>query len=175
MPRHWTMPRRFSAPTTRPITPCSLWSEFQNRSGLGIDQEVFRRYSGAADAPAPRTSSEPEPKAERRKTHRRRFRANAASRYRVQDSAGQHAGLVCIGYCSGRFLSSGVSSRLYQKFVKEKEMALSVYADAEERRGPSLFWFSVHGAADHRSRRFGKTALRRDRAHCRNHRWKIRS
>ncbi len=43
----------------------------------------------------------------------------------------------------GQVLSSGVSSRLYQKFVKEKEMALSVYADAEEKRGPSLFWFSL--------------------------------
>ncbi len=43
----------------------------------------------------------------------------------------------------GQVLSSGVSSRLYQKFVKEKEIAVSVYADAEEQRGPSLFWFSL--------------------------------
>jgi predicted Zn-dependent peptidase len=40
-------------------------------------------------------------------------------------------------------LSSGVSSRLYQKFVKEKELALSVVADANEQRGPALFWFSI--------------------------------
>jgi predicted Zn-dependent peptidase len=32
---------------------------------------------------------------------------------------------------------------LYQKFVKEKELALSVSADASERRGPSTFWFGV--------------------------------
>jgi predicted Zn-dependent peptidase len=43
----------------------------------------------------------------------------------------------------GHVLSSGVSSRLYQSFVKGKELALSVYADAGERRGPSLFWLSV--------------------------------
>jgi zinc protease len=43
----------------------------------------------------------------------------------------------------GHVLSNGVSSRLYQKFVKEKEIALSVYADANEQRGPSLFWFSL--------------------------------
>lgn len=43
----------------------------------------------------------------------------------------------------GHVLSSGVSSRLYQKLVKEKELALSVYADASEQRGPSLFWFSI--------------------------------
>ena len=43
----------------------------------------------------------------------------------------------------GNVLSSGVSSRLYQKFVKEKELALSVVADANEQRGPALFWFSI--------------------------------
>jgi predicted Zn-dependent peptidase len=32
---------------------------------------------------------------------------------------------------------------LYQKLVKQKEIALSVYADANEHRGPSLFGFSV--------------------------------
>ena len=36
-----------------------------------------------------------------------------------------------------------MSSRLYQKFVKEKEIALSVYADASEQRGPALFWYSL--------------------------------
>jgi predicted Zn-dependent peptidase len=40
-------------------------------------------------------------------------------------------------------LSQGLSSRLYQNLVKEKELALSVYADANERRGPALFWMSV--------------------------------
>ena len=43
----------------------------------------------------------------------------------------------------GHVLSNGVSSRLYQKFVKEKEIALSVYAEPNEQRGPSLFWFSL--------------------------------
>jgi predicted Zn-dependent peptidase len=43
----------------------------------------------------------------------------------------------------GHVLSNGVSSRLYQKLVKDKEVALSVYADAQEQRGPALFWFSI--------------------------------
>ncbi len=43
----------------------------------------------------------------------------------------------------GQVLSSGVSSRLYQKLVKEKELALSVSAGPDERRGPSLFWFTI--------------------------------
>jgi zinc protease len=32
---------------------------------------------------------------------------------------------------------------LYQKLVKEKELALNASADASERRGPSTFWFGV--------------------------------
>src|SRR5581483_923348 len=43
----------------------------------------------------------------------------------------------------GYVLSSGASSRLYQKLVKEKEVALSAGADANEQRGTSLFWLSV--------------------------------
>jgi predicted Zn-dependent peptidase len=43
----------------------------------------------------------------------------------------------------GQVLSGGVSSRLYQKLIKDKEMALSVSAGPDERRGPSLFWVSI--------------------------------
>jgi zinc protease len=43
----------------------------------------------------------------------------------------------------GEILSGGLSSRLYQKFVKDKELALSISAGPDERRGPSLFWVSV--------------------------------
>jgi predicted Zn-dependent peptidase len=39
----------------------------------------------------------------------------------------------------GQILSSGQSSRLYQKIVKERELAVQVGAGAQERRGPSLF------------------------------------
>ncbi|HSK29528.1 MAG TPA: pitrilysin family protein [Candidatus Limnocylindria bacterium] len=42
----------------------------------------------------------------------------------------------------GQVLSDGVSSRLYQTLVRDKELVQNVYADANERRGPSLFWFS---------------------------------
>jgi zinc protease len=43
----------------------------------------------------------------------------------------------------GQVLSSGISSRLHQKLVKEKEMVQSVAAGSDERRGPSLFWVSL--------------------------------
>ncbi len=35
-------------------------------------------------------------------------------------------------------LASGDSSRLYQKLVKDKEVAVNVFGGAQERRGPSL-------------------------------------
>jgi predicted Zn-dependent peptidase len=43
----------------------------------------------------------------------------------------------------GQVLSGGVSSRLYQKLIKDKEVALSASAGPDERRGSSLFWFSI--------------------------------
>ncbi|MBM4169719.1 MAG: insulinase family protein [Ignavibacteria bacterium] len=38
----------------------------------------------------------------------------------------------------GNILTSGQSSRLYQKLVKEHEVAVNVFGGAQERRGPSL-------------------------------------
>ena len=43
----------------------------------------------------------------------------------------------------GQILGSGQSSRLYQKLVKEKEMAVQIGGGAQERRGPSLGSFVV--------------------------------
>jgi predicted Zn-dependent peptidase len=40
-------------------------------------------------------------------------------------------------------LSQGTSSRLYQELVKDKRIVQGVSADAEEKRGPSLFWISA--------------------------------
>ncbi len=40
-------------------------------------------------------------------------------------------------------LTSGQSSRLYQKMVKEKELVTSITCGPELRRGPSLFWFTM--------------------------------
>jgi len=44
---------------------------------------------------------------------------------------------------AGRILSSGQSSRFYQKLVKEKEMATSAFGGAGERAGPSTFRIGV--------------------------------
>jgi predicted Zn-dependent peptidase len=38
----------------------------------------------------------------------------------------------------GQILGSGQSSRLYQQLVKEKQLVVGAFANAQERRGPSL-------------------------------------
>jgi predicted Zn-dependent peptidase len=43
----------------------------------------------------------------------------------------------------GQIVASGQSSRLYQKLVKEREVAQGAFGGAQERRGPSLFSFIV--------------------------------
>ena len=86
--------------------------------------------------------TEPEQKGERRKVIEDSFartpRLDIVYKIPPGNTADWYA-LDVLGYV----LSNGVSSRLYQKFVKEKELALRVEADASELRGPSLFWFSI--------------------------------
>jgi zinc protease len=119
----------------------SMVGSFKTETALALIKKYFENIP-AQPAPAPTDASEPEPKAERRKTLEDGFaqtpRLDIVFRIPPANTPDWYA-LELLG----QILSSGVSSRLYQKFVKEKEMALSVYADAEERRGPSLFWFSV--------------------------------
>jgi len=107
--------------------------------------ELIKKYFEnipAQSIPAPADMAEPEQKAERRKTLEDGFaqtpRVDIVFKIPPANTSDWYA-LEMLG----QILSSGVSSRLYQKFVKEKEMVLSVYADAEEKRGPSLFWFSM--------------------------------
>ena len=119
----------------------SMVGSFKIDTALGLIKKYFENIP-AQPAPAPADMSEPEQKAERRKTLEDGFaqtpRLDIVFKIPPANTPDWYA-LELLG----QILSSGVSSRLYQKFVKEKEMALSVYADAEEKRGPSLFWFSV--------------------------------
>ena len=119
----------------------SLVGSFKTEHALALIRKYFEHLP-AQPAPAPADMSEPEQKAERRKTIEDSFaqtpRLDVVFKIPPANTPDWYA-LEMLG----QVLSSGVSSRLYQKFVKEKEMAVSVYADAEEKRGPSLFWFSL--------------------------------
>ena len=64
----------------------------------------------------------------------------------------------------GQILSSGQSSRLYQKLVKERELAAQVGAGAQERRGPSLFYRDRNRTSRQATRGCRESDLRRNRA-----------
>ena len=119
----------------------ALVGDFKSDVALGLIKKYFERIP-AQTAPTPPDMSEPEQKAERRKVIDDSFAQTAKLDIVYKIPPGNTPDWYALDFL-GHVLSNGISSRLYQKLVKEKEIALSVYADANEQRGPSLFWFSV--------------------------------
>ncbi len=119
----------------------SLVGSFKTEAALALIKKYFENIP-PQPAPALTDMSEPEQKAERRKTIEDGFAQTPRLDIVYKIPPANTPDWFALEML-GQVLSSGVSSRLYQKFVKEKEMAVSVYADAEEKRGPSLFWFSL--------------------------------
>ena len=119
----------------------ALVGDFKTDMALGLVKKYFERIPAQA-APSAPDMSEPEQKDERRKVIDDSFAQTAKLDIVYKIPPGNTPDWYALDFL-GHVLSDGVSSRLYQKLVKEKEIALGVYADASEQRGPSLFWFSV--------------------------------
>jgi zinc protease len=119
----------------------ALVGDFKSDVALALIKKYFEAIP-AQPPPAPPDTAEPKQEAERRKTIEDGFAQTPRLDIVYKIPPGNTPDWYALDMV-GRVLSSGVSSRLYQKFVKEKEIALSVYADPSEQRGPSLFWFSV--------------------------------
>ena len=119
----------------------ALVGDFKTDMALGLVKKYFERIPAQA-APSAPDMSEPEQKGERRKVIDDSFAQTAKLDIVYKIPPGNTPDWYALDFL-GHVLSDGVSSRLYQKLVKEKEIALSVYADPSEQRGPSLFWFSV--------------------------------
>ena len=119
----------------------SLVGDFKTDAALKLIKKYFENIPAQAPPPKPDVA-EPEQTAERRKTIEDNFaptaRIDIVHKIPPGDSADWYALSVL-----GQVLSQGTSSRLHQKLVKEKEIAQSATAGADERRGPSLFWLSV--------------------------------
>ena len=119
----------------------SLVGAFKTKEALGLIQKYFGDIPSQPPPPIPDVT-EPEQKSERRKTIEDPFaqapRIDIVYKVPPGNTPDSYALQVV-----GQVLSGGLSSRLYQKFVKEKELALSISAGPDERRGPSLFWVSV--------------------------------
>jgi zinc protease len=119
----------------------SMVGDFKTDVALGLIKKYFEAIPPQTPPAAP-DMSEPEQKGERRKVIEDGFAQTPRLDMVYKIPAGNTPDWYALDIL-GHVLSTGVSSRLYQKLVKEKEIALSVYADASEQRGPSLFWFSI--------------------------------
>ena len=130
--------RTYYAPNNAVLT---LAGDFKTDVALNLIKKYFESIPAQA-LPSPPDTTEPEQKGERRKVIEDGFAQTPRLDIVYKIPAGNTPDWYALDVL-GHVLSNGVSSRLYQKFVKEKEIALSVYADANEQRGPALFWFSL--------------------------------
>src|SRR5215475_13566110 len=119
----------------------SLVGNFKTENALALIRKYFEPIP-AQTPPAAPDVSEPEQQGERRKVLEDGFAQTPRLDIVYKIPPGNTPDWYALEFL-GHLMSNGVSSRLYQKFVKEKELALSVSADASELRGSSLFWFSI--------------------------------
>jgi len=125
--------RIYYAPNNAVLT---LVGDFKTEEALARIKHYFEGIPSQPAPPEP-DMTEPEQKAERRKTIEDAFartprldiiykipRANTPDWYALN--------------VMGSILAAGQSSRLYQTLVKEKEVAVNIFGGAQERRGPSL-------------------------------------
>jgi len=131
--------RSYYAPNNAVV---SLAGDFKTEVALALIKKYFEDIPAQPPPPAPDTS-EPAQNSERRRTIEDAFAQAPRIDIVYKIPPGNTADWYALAML-GQVLSSGVSSRLYQKFVKEKELALGVSAGPDERRGPSLFWFTIN-------------------------------
>jgi predicted Zn-dependent peptidase len=130
--------RSYYAPNNAVLT---LVGDFKTDVALNLIRKYFEPIP-AQTPPTPPDITEPDQQGERRKVIEDGFAQTPRLDIVYKIPPGNTPDWYALDVL-GNVLSSGVSSRLYQKFVKEKEIALSVYADASEQRGPALFWYSL--------------------------------
>lgn len=130
--------RTYYAPNNAVLT---MVGSFDSKEALGLVEKYFEPIPAHTPPPAVDVS-EPVQQAERRKTLEDNFAQAPRLDIVFKTPPGNTADWYALSVL-GEVLSSGASSRLYQTFVKEKELAVNVSAGPDERRGPTLFWFSV--------------------------------
>jgi predicted Zn-dependent peptidase len=130
--------KRYYAPNNATI---AIVGDFKTDDVLAMAKKYFEVIPAQPAPPKP-DISQPEQKAERRKTLEDSFaqlpRIDIVYRIPAGDSPDYYALSVM-----SRILSSGTSSRLYQKLVKDSEVATGANAYAGQRPGPSLEQITV--------------------------------
>ncbi len=119
----------------------SLVGDFETEAALKLIKKYFESIPANTPPPLPDVA-EPPQNGERRKTIEDLFAQTARVDIVYKIPPGNTPDWYALSVL-GAVLSDGVSSRLYQKLVKEKEIAQNISAGADERRGTSLFWFSM--------------------------------
>ncbi|CAN5310757.1 MAG: insulinase family protein [Pyrinomonadaceae bacterium] len=130
--------RSYYAPNNAVLT---LVGDFKTADALAKVKKYFEDIPAQPAPPAP-DMTEPEQKGERRKTIEDGFARTPRLDvvYKVpQANTPDWFALSVLG----SVLAGGQSSRLHQKLVKEKEVAVNVFGGVQERRGPSLASFVV--------------------------------
>jgi zinc protease len=113
-----------------------LVGDFKSEEALAKIRKYYEAIP-SQPAPPPVDATEPEQNAERRQvvedTFARAARLDIVYKIPQSNTPDWYALAVLT-----QILGSGQSSRLFQTLVKDKQMAVAVFASAQERRGPSL-------------------------------------
>jgi zinc protease len=119
----------------------SLVGDFQTETALALIKKYFESIPSEGSPPVP-DMAEPEQTGERRRNIEDAFaqapRIDIVYKIKQGNTPDWYALRVL-----GHIMAGDLSSRLYQKLVKELEMVVSVSAGPDERRGTSLFWVSL--------------------------------
>jgi predicted Zn-dependent peptidase len=126
--------RTYYAPNNAVLT---LIGDFKTDEALAKVKKYFESIPTQPAPPVP-DMTEPEQTAERRATIEDAFARTPRIDVVYKIPAGNTPDYYALSLL-GQILGSGQSSRLYQKLVKERELAQQVFAGAQGRRGPGLF------------------------------------
>jgi zinc protease len=118
-----------------------LVGAFQTADALARIQKHFGDLR-ARPRPDPVELNESQPKAERRKTIRDPFARSPRIDLVYKVPSGNTKSWFALKVLT-EALVGGRWSRLSQKLVSERKVALSASAELQERRGPSLLWFVI--------------------------------
>jgi predicted Zn-dependent peptidase len=119
----------------------SLVGDFKTDAALALIKKYFESIPSQTLPPAP-DMQEPAQAGERRKILEDAF-AQAPGIDIVYKTVPGHSLDWYPLRVIGNVLAGDLSSRLYQKLVKDLEVAVSVSSGPDERRGTSLFWVSL--------------------------------
>jgi predicted Zn-dependent peptidase len=119
----------------------ALVGDFNTQEALAKIKKYFEDIP-AQPAPPTVDLSEPKQTAERRRAMEDAFaRAPRVDiMYKIPNNTSQEWFALDV---AGDVLVRGQSSRLYQKLVREKQLAVNVFGGPDSRRGPSIFQFGA--------------------------------